>query len=143
MNRISNDTPNGEVVVLIDSDRLEFGVMGNKPGAAIGVIDLKLLKGIFAVYEGNDKIPVLGFKAAIDDHDIAIEDTGIAHGVSFHMGVESGLGVRCHFPGEIDTFPRMIRCRRRKTGVNGFGEFQGQFSLFGISYIYQFTHTIL
>ena len=74
MDGVSNYTPNGKLIVLIDAYGLEIGIVRYEPSALAGLIHFELFESVLAVDISDDKIPVLGFEATINDHDIPIED---------------------------------------------------------------------
>ena len=132
MDGVSNYTPNGKLIALIDAYGLEIGIVRYEPSALAGLIEFELLERVFAVDISDDKIPVLGVETTIDDYLIPIEDACITHGVAFHVGVESSFRMGCQFQRKIDALACMIGSGRRKSGMDGLRKFKSKFGLLGV-----------
>jgi len=140
MYRVSYHAPDLEIGFGGHFNRLKIRIVGNEPGTLIGIVHLELLERVFAVNEGDDEIAVFGFQTAIHDHNIAIQNPCIPHGIAFDVGIERRFGMGRHLAGKIDPLACMVGCGRRKTRVYRFGKLQRQLRLLRIRDVYQFTH---
>lgn len=66
MNDIGDDTPYHEAVGLVDTDGSVGLVPGNEPAEGSAFVDLELLDGKLAIYEGYDEVAVGWFYLAVD-----------------------------------------------------------------------------
>ena len=110
MDGVGDDTPNLKIARLINAYGAEVRIVRYEPGALTVSIQPKLFEGVFAVYVCNDEITVLGGETAINNHDVAVQNACIAHGVTLDMRIEGGLGMRCHLPRQVNALADMVCC---------------------------------
>ena len=67
MNDIGDNAPYHEAVGLVDTDGRVGLVPGNEPAEGSAFVDLELLDGKLAIYEGYDEVAVGWFYLAVDD----------------------------------------------------------------------------
>ena len=82
MNDIGDDAPYHEAVGLVDTDGSVGLVPGNEPAESSAFVDLELLDGKLAIYEGYDEVAVGWFYLAVDDGKVAVKDAGSCHAVA-------------------------------------------------------------
>ena len=82
MNDIGDDAPYHEAVGLVDTDGRVGLVPGNEPAEGSAFVDLELLDGKLAIYEGYDEVAVGWFYLAVDDGKVAVKDAGSCHAVA-------------------------------------------------------------
>ena len=82
MNDIGDDAPYHEAVGLVDTDGGVGLVPGNEPAEGSAFVNLELLDGKLAIYEGYDEVAVGWFYLAVDDGKVAVKDAGSCHAVA-------------------------------------------------------------
>ena len=114
MDRMGNNAPDDKGVILGHADGTEIGIVRHEPRAAVGAVGTELLDGELAVDVRRHIIAVRRLQAAVDNHQIAVEDTRIAHAVALDARVERRIGMTSQLTGDIDAVG-VVRRRRGKT----------------------------
>ena len=96
-----DDAPDGEIVVGGDTYGRVLGIVCDEPCATVVGVGTELFDSKLAVDESRDEIAVSGFERAVDDDDVAVEDTCVLHAVACDACVESAFGVSYDFAGEV------------------------------------------
>ena len=114
LSEYSDDAALDFEVFFADDDRLEFGIGGFEPDAAVLLPVVFLQGGVGAVDQGHHHLAILGGFLCFDYNVVAIANLFVDHGVAADTENESVLSVE-QFLGDGNLF----------VGLDGFYRFTG------------------
>ena len=94
-----------------------IGIGGFQAHAAAGQ-DLQGLAGEVAVDHGDHCVTALGLDGFVHQHDRAVQDASVAHGLAGHPQHERGLRVLDELVHQVDALDLVVFGRGRKTGLH-------------------------
>lgn len=103
---VGNDAPDAGIVVLVELDVGEVGVGRAEEGPPFP--EMEVLDGEAAVDPGEDEGTGAGAEGAVDEDEISVSESGIAHGFAADACEEGGGGVADEFAGEIDALLQVV-----------------------------------
>jgi hypothetical protein len=117
MDDVGDGAPDDGVVFFADFDVGEVGVRGAQ-GASVGM-GVEKFDGESAIDPGKDHAAVVGSTGAVDEDEVAVGESGIAHGFSANPGEEGSGGVMDKFGTEVDSAFEVITGGRGKSCGDG------------------------
>lgn len=116
--RVDDHALNQQIRVVVQLD----GRIAPVAGPQQLVVQVQHLAGQLAVDGGDHYIAVLGLQGAVDDQQVAVEDTEAGHGIPLGAGEEGGRRVFHQVVVDIQRrFHKVVR-RAGEAGACGAGE---------------------